>query len=275
MPVGVRSCAGVVAALAIASLAACGGRVSTTTVVARATTGPAQTVAAAPVRYRLLRAPVALIEKTSSRPAFQIRVRMDRRLPTDAQGVRMNVLVGTSGSDSPPVRVGDRSRHCYAASIGNDAHGGDPSLEDAHRGTVVRVSIRIPGQRTLVRKIALRSRSAGVSAFGALGCVARSTSRRICGFRPANLHTILERKNITCAEAKRVLLRLRGRRDTIPMICGKRRTIQGWRLESRSRLWSAVVNRYSRGRQSFVYLRDQNAYRIYCPPMGGFTSEGV
>ncbi len=275
MPVGVKPCAGVVAVLAIASLTACGGRVSTTTGVARATTEPAQTVAAAPVHYRLLHAPVALIEKTSSGPAFQVRVRMNRRLPTDAQGVRINVLVGTSGSDAPPVAVGDRSRHCYAASIGNDVHGGDPSLEDAHRGTVVRVSIRIPGQRTLVRRVALRSRSEGVSVFGALGCVARSASRRTCGFRPANFHTILERKNLTCAEAKRVLLRLRGRRDTIPMICGRSRIIQGWRLESGSRFWSAVVNRYSRGRQSFVYLRDQNAYRVYCPPKGGFTSEGV
>jgi hypothetical protein len=71
----------------------------------------------------------------------------------------MDVLVGTSGSDAPPVPVGDPSRHCYSASIGNDVHGGDPSLEDAHRGTVVRVSIRVPGQRTLVRRVALRSRS--------------------------------------------------------------------------------------------------------------------
>ena len=105
--------------------------------------------------------------------------------------------------------------------------------------------------------------------------VAHAASRRTCGFYPANLHRVSQQKNITCAEAKRVLLRLRGRRDTVPMICGKSRVIHGWRLESQSRLWSAVVNRYSRGRQSFVYLREQNAYRIYCPPKGGFTSEGV
>jgi hypothetical protein len=95
---------------------------------------------------------------------------MSRRLPTDAQGVRMNVLVGTSGSDAPPVPTGDRSRHCYAASIGNDVHGGDPALKDAHRGVVVRVSIRIPGQRTLVRRVALRSRSDGATSFRALKC---------------------------------------------------------------------------------------------------------
>jgi len=48
---------------------------------------------------------------------------MSRRLPTDAQGVRMNVLVGGSGSDAPPAPTDGRSRHCYAASIGNDIHG--------------------------------------------------------------------------------------------------------------------------------------------------------
>jgi hypothetical protein len=104
---------------------------------------------------------------------------------------------------------------------------------------------------------------------------ARSAPKRTCGFYRANLHTVSKRKNISCAEAKHVLLHLRGRRDTIPMICGKSRTIHGWRVESRSRLWSAVVNRYSRGRQSFVYAREQNAYRIYCPPKGGSASEGV
>lgn len=109
----------------------------------------------------------------------------------------------------------------------------------------------------------------------AMPAVAQPSSRRTCGFYPANLHTVSQQKNITCAEAKRALLRLRGRRDTIPMICGRSRVIHGWRLESRSRLWSAVVNRYSRGSQSFVYLREQNAYRVYCPPMGGSTSEGV
>jgi hypothetical protein len=105
--------------------------------------------------------------------------------------------------------------------------------------------------------------------------VAQSASSRRCGFYRTNLHTLSDRKNISCAEAKRILLRLRGRRDTIPMICGKSRVIHGWRLESRSRQWSAVVNRYSRGRQSFIYLREQNAYRVYCPPKGGYTSEGV
>jgi hypothetical protein len=166
----VRHIAVVVLVVAVASVADWGGRASTTMSIAGTITAPSKIRMATSVRYRLLHAPVALIEETSSGPAFQVRVRMSRRLPTDAQGVRMNVLVGTSGSDAPPVPTGDRNRHCYAASIGNDLHGGDPALKDVHRGTVVRVSIRIPGQRTLVRKVALRSRSEGIAAFAALKC---------------------------------------------------------------------------------------------------------
>ena len=52
--------------------AACGGRASTTA-VAGATAEPSKTVAATSVRYRLLHAPVALVEETSSGPAFQVR----------------------------------------------------------------------------------------------------------------------------------------------------------------------------------------------------------
>jgi dipeptidyl aminopeptidase/acylaminoacyl peptidase len=143
---------------------ACGGPASKRAAVADTT------AATTPLRYRLLHAPVALLEKTSSGPAFQVRVRMSRRLPTGAEGVRMNILVGTSGSDASPVSWGDRKRHCSAASIGNDIHGGDPVLKGARPGTIVRVSIRIPGQRTLVRSVPLMSRAGGVSAIGALGC---------------------------------------------------------------------------------------------------------
>jgi len=143
---------------------------ATTMAVVGATAGSAEAVAEASIRYRLLHAPVVLIEETSSGPAFQVRVRMNRRLPFDGQGVRMNVLIGTSGSDAPPVPIGNRRRGCYTASIGNDVHGGDPTLENAHPGKIVRVSIRIPGQRSLVRRVTLRSRSGSVSAFHALGC---------------------------------------------------------------------------------------------------------
>jgi hypothetical protein len=101
---------------------------------------------------------------------------------------------------------------------------------------------------------------------------ALSASAEDCGFHPVDFHTVSARKGISCAEAKRVLLQLRGRRDTIPMICGRSRVLHGWRLENHGRLWSAVTNHYSRGGRSFVYQRVQNGSRVSCPPKGGSTS---
>ena len=97
--------------------------------------------------------------------------------------------------------------------------------------------------------------------------VARSSAASsACGFHPVLFHRISDRTNITCVQAKRVLLTLRGRRGTIPMICGRPRIIGGWHVENVERHWAAVINRYSRGDSSFVYLREQHARRTYCPP---------
>jgi hypothetical protein len=121
-------------------------------------------------KYQLVHQPVAEILPTGSGPGFQVRVRMNRRLPSDAQGVRMNILVGRSGSDAPPQRVGSRSRYSYAASIGNDIDGGDPKLEHARAGTSVRISVRIHGQASIMRSVKLKSKADAITAFGALGC---------------------------------------------------------------------------------------------------------
>jgi hypothetical protein len=111
---------------------------------------------------------------------------------------------------------------------------------------------------------------AGVAAFRGPD----ADAARRCGFWPSALRTVSHRQHISCAEAKRVLLQLRGRRDTIPMVCGKPRRIDGWLVENVERSLSAVINRYSRGGASFHYSRYQNAYRIYCPPKER-TSEHV
>jgi hypothetical protein len=97
-----------------------------------------------------------------------------------------------------------------------------------------------------------------------IGAPARSVEA--CGFAPIEFHRVSARKHITCASAKSVLRHLRGHRDTIPMVCGRPRTIQGWRVTNVDRLYTAVVNRYSRGSTSFVYLRLQHARHQYCPP---------
>jgi len=126
--------------------------------------------AASNTRVALVRPLVAKLEETSSGPAFQVRVRFNRRVPTDAQGPRLNVLVGSSGSDAPPQAFGGRDRHCYAASIGNDFGGDDPELKNVHSGSTVTVRVRIPGQAQIVEKVRLKTGSRARSAFAALGC---------------------------------------------------------------------------------------------------------
>ena len=121
-------------------------------------------------RYRLVHSPVAIVEQTSSGPAFQVRVRLNRRPPSDAQGVKMNVLVGRAGSDAPPARYGSRTRYCYVASMGDDVGGGDPALKDVRAGMPVRVTVRIAGQASIVRSVTLRSKAGARRPLAALGC---------------------------------------------------------------------------------------------------------
>ena len=131
---------------------------------------PAATPATARTRYRLVRPPVAIVEETSSGPAFQVRVRLDRKPPTDAQGAKVNVLVGRAGADAPPAAYGDRDRFCYTASIGNDIGGGDPTLDDVRPGSRVRVSVRIAGQPSTVRSVTARSKTSAREPLAALIC---------------------------------------------------------------------------------------------------------
>jgi hypothetical protein len=158
----------VLALVGAGALSACGGQSPAVTAVTPASPAPATTrVAAAgppPLRYRLAGAPIALLQETSSGPAFQVRVRMDRRLPSGAQGVQANMLVGKSGSDSAPVPFGRRSRHCYAAVIGNDFP--EPALANPHPGTIVRVTILIHGQRSIVRSVPLKPINTDLTALG-------------------------------------------------------------------------------------------------------------
>jgi hypothetical protein len=88
-----------------------------------------------------------------------------------------------------------------------------------------------------------------------------------CGFGPDE-RVVYERRGIGCAEAKQVLLRLRGTRDTIPMVCGRPKDLHGWRLTPAKRYersWSLVTTRYSRGNVSFEYGRMQSSWRVWCP----------
>jgi hypothetical protein len=104
----------------------------------------------------MVREPVVVVEKTSDAPYFDVRVRMNRSLPTDRQGVRANFLVGTSSSDDVPVPFGKRSRHCYVSSVGNDIKP-DPALAGAKPGSKARLTVRIPGHGRIVKTVTLRS----------------------------------------------------------------------------------------------------------------------
>jgi len=85
------------------------------------------------------------------------------------------------------------------------------------------------------------------------------------------------RRHISCADATRVLRRLKGKRDTVPMVCGRPRVVRGWRLSNPERDWGVVWTDYRRGRVSFTYQRiDHVGHGAWCPPKGDeFGHEGV
>lgn len=99
--------------------------------------------------------------------------------------------------------------------------------------------------------------------FARLGARHRGTAR--CGFAPTGFHEILERRGLSCAQAKRVLRRLRGEHDLVPMACSGPRRVQGWRLTSVVRDPSLGITRYARGRQRITYQRHQFPDNPWCP----------
>jgi hypothetical protein len=162
-----------VAGGACAVFAACGGKPNTApaaSATGSTVTSPAATLATARARYHLVHSPVVIVEETSSGPAFQVRVRLDRKPPTDAQGAKMNILVGRAGADAPPAAYGDRERFCYTVSIGNDIGGGDPTLENVRPGSHVQVSVRVSGQPSIVRSSTVRSKTGARDPLATLSC---------------------------------------------------------------------------------------------------------
>jgi hypothetical protein len=121
---------------------------------------------AAPPPYRFAGTPIAIVGPSSDGPVFQVRLRLNRRLPVDRQGVIADVTLGGAGADAPAVPFGVRSRHCYAAVIGDDFDA--PRLRRAVPGRLVRLVVRIPHvRRALVARVRLRStRAAGVARLG-------------------------------------------------------------------------------------------------------------
>jgi hypothetical protein len=116
--------------------------------------------------YRFVATPIGIVGPGSDGAVFQGRFRLNRRLPADRQGVAADVTLGGAGADASPVPFGVRSRHCYAAVIGDDFAA--PGLRGAAPGRRVRLVVRIPHvRRALVARVTLRSpRAAGVARLG-------------------------------------------------------------------------------------------------------------
>jgi hypothetical protein len=155
-------------------VAACGDSTGAVSISRTSSTVPSQTTSRSDERgkthHHLVHQPVVIVEPTSSGPAFQVRLRLDSAPPSDAQGAKLNVLVGRSGADAPPQRYGVPTRHCYELSIGNDTNGEDPSLKNARAGSKVRVSVRVSGQPTIVHSETLHSKRGARAALADLGC---------------------------------------------------------------------------------------------------------
>ncbi len=100
---------------------------------------------------------MAIIGPEQPDPGFQVRVRLDRRLPRDADGAFADIRLAGASPDAPPVPFGKRARHCYAAVIGNDFDA--PGLRDVKPGSRVEISVRVHGSATLRRTVKLRRRA--------------------------------------------------------------------------------------------------------------------
>jgi hypothetical protein len=73
---------------------------------------------------------------------------------------------------------------------------------------------------------------------------------------------------LTCAAAKSILLRLKGRHSVVPMACHRTRTIMGWHIRATTKVPSGMTSTYTRGRYSFQYSRLATPAHS-CPPDEG------
>ena len=85
------------------------------------------------------------------------------------------------------------------------------------------------------------------------GSAARAAEQQECSFpitraRELAFREITERHHISCAEAKRVLRKLRGNRDMIPMSCVRTFRRQGWLIQNSNADHVSVSARYGTAR---------------------------
>lgn len=101
------------------------------------------------------------------------------------------------------------------------------------------------------------------------GSAARAAEQQECSFpitraRELAFREITERHHISCAEAKRVLRKLRGNRDMIPMSCVRTFRRQGWLIQNSNADHVSVSARYWHRSQWFTYSRPQPIDDPWC-----------
>lgn len=109
---------------------------------------------------------------------------------------------------------------------------------------------------------------AGMAPTGSPWATEPAWAFKVCHItRDREIH-LTHRPFLTCGQAKRVLLRLKGSRDTVPMACNHPRTVQGWRITAASKAPGGMISTYKRGRYSFQYLRPSTPHHSCDPRVG-------
>jgi hypothetical protein len=93
-------------------------------------------------------------------------------------------------------------------------------------------------------------------------------AERTCRVGPERSIYMGHRPYLSCAQAKRVLFRLKDGHETVPMACHRPLTVMGWRITVASKNPSGMISTYKRGRYSFEYMRPATP-RHSCPPSEG------
>jgi hypothetical protein len=119
----------------------------------------------------------------------------------------------------------------------------------------------------LVCLFVMATEVAGVAPTGFPGSAEPAWAFKWCQIGRDRTIEITHAPLLTCAQAKRVLFRLKGHRDTVPMACNYARTVLGWRITitPASKSYDAMSSTYRRGRYSFQYIRPSTP-RHSCDP---------
>jgi hypothetical protein len=120
----------------------------------------------------------------------------------------------------------------------------------------------------LAKVVVLATVVGWIAPTAALWSAAPAWAEKTCRVGPGRSVYMDHRPYLSCAQAKRVLARLKDGHDTVPMACDRPRTVMGWRISATSKNPSGMISTYKRGRYSFEYMRPATP-RHSCPPSDG------